>query len=56
MKGGIIKRLSPHYMVIGHSPWLSTWHENSAYIGKHGPERYIEAHVWSYDTINKYCY
>lgn len=114
-KGGIIKRLSPHYMVIGHSPWLSTWHENSAHIkipidefdigtisftygdsmptfsptvndgkeyrkklytyeeilviidkyglpqdwnddGKHGPERYIEAHVWSDDTINKYCY
>jgi hypothetical protein len=18
-----------HYMVLGHSPWLSTWHENS---------------------------
>jgi hypothetical protein len=31
-KGGIISRKSPHYMVIEHSPWLSTWFENSAYI------------------------
>ena len=34
MKGGIIKRLSPHYMVIGHNPGKHL-HENSAYIGKH---------------------
>lgn len=31
-KGGIIRRQVPHYMVIGHCPWLSTWYENSAYI------------------------
>lgn len=112
-KGGIIFRKSPHYMVIEHSPWLSTWYENSAFIkipiqefdtraisftygdsmptfsprinegkeyrkklytydeilkiiekyglpqswnndGKYGPERYIEAHVWSDETIDKY--
>ena len=112
-KGGIIKRKSPHYMVVEHSPWLSTWFENSSYIkipieefdlrtvsftygdshptfservndgkeyrkklytyeeilgiiekygypqdwnddGKFGPERYIEAHIWSDETINKY--
>ncbi|WP_242883315.1 hypothetical protein [Lacrimispora sphenoides] len=112
-KGGIINRKSPHYMVIEHSPWLSTWYENSAFIkipiekfdiktisftygdsmptfsqtindgkeyrkklytydeilkiiekyglpqdwnddGKYGPERYIEAHVWSDEIINKY--
>ena len=112
-KGGIINRKSPHYLVIEHSPWLSTWHENSSFIkipieefdkntisftygdsmptfsplindgkeyrkqlytydeilkiiekyglpqnwnddGKYGPERYIEAHVWSDETINKY--
>lgn len=113
IKGGIINRKSPHYMVIEHSPWLSTWYENSAFIkipiekfdiktisftygdsmptfsqtindgkeyrkklytydeilkiiekyglpqdwnddGKYGPERYIEAHVWSDEIINKY--
>lgn len=112
-KGGIIKRQVPYYMVIEHSPWLSTWFEHSAYIkipieefdlstvsftygdshptfspritdnkeyrkklymydeildiiakyglpqdwnddGKFGPERYIEAHIWSSDTIGKY--
>ena len=114
-KGGVINRKSPHYMVVEHSPWLSTWFENSAYIkipieefdvktlsftygdafpvfsdgqhkmddkeyrrklymydeimelikkyglpqqwnddGAYGPERYIEAHVWCDDTINKY--
>lgn len=112
-KGGVIHRTSPHYLVIEHSPWLSTWHENSSFIkipveefavntisftygdsmptfsptinddkeyrkklytydeilkiiekyglpqdwnddGKYGPERYIEAHVWSDETINKY--
>ena len=31
-KGGIISRKSPHYMVVEHSPWLSTWFENSAFI------------------------
>lgn len=31
-KGGRIERTSPHYMVIEHSPWLSTWYENSAFI------------------------
>lgn len=112
-KGGVMKRTSPHYMVIEHNPWLSTWYENSDYIkipidefdlktlsftygdsmptfspaindgreyrmqlytydeilkiiekyglpqdwnddGKHGPERYIEVHVWSDETIEKY--
>lgn len=112
-KGGIIKRESPHYMVIEHSPWLSTWFDNGAFIkipvnefdiktisftygdsmptfsqtindgkeyrkklytydeilkliekyglpqdwnddGRFGPERYIEAHIWSDDTINNY--
>src|SRR5690554_5102625 len=31
-KGGIIKRNVPHYMVVEHSPWLSTWFEDTAYI------------------------
>lgn len=31
-KGGVIKRQVPHYMVIEHSPWLSTWFENCAFI------------------------
>lgn len=112
-KGGVIKRQVPHYMVIEHSPWLSTWFENSAYIkipieefdletvsftygdshptfsprlndnkeyrkklylydeildmiakyglpqvwnddGRFGPERYIEAHIWSDETIYRY--
>ena len=112
-KGGIIKRASPHYMTIEHSPWLSTWFDNCDYIkipieefdlrtvsftygdsmptfspsindgkeyrmklytyseildiinkyglpqnwndeGKYGPERYIEAHIWSDETIGKY--
>ena len=112
-KGGVIKRQSPYYMVVEHSPWLSTWFENSAYIkipisefdlktisftygdshptfsdrvndgkeyrkkvytyeeiieiikkyglpqdwnddGKFGPERYVEAHIWSDDTIQMY--
>lgn len=30
-KGGVLKRDTP-YMVIGHSPWLATWFENSAFI------------------------
>ena len=112
-KGGIITRQSPHYMVIEHSPWLSTWYDNSAFIkipieefdlrtvsftygdshptfsdrvndgkeyrkklytydeiieiiskyglpqdwnddGKYGPERYIEAHIWSDEVVGKY--
>jgi len=114
-KGGLIRRKSPHYMVIGSIPWLSTWFENSAHIeipsfkfdvntisftygdafpvfskskhqmddkeyrrqvytykeiqaiiekygypqnwnddGTHGPERYIEAHIWCDDVINMY--
>lgn len=111
--GGVIKRKAPHYMVIGHSPWLSTWFENSAFIripieefdlhtvsftygdsmptfsttiksnkeyfhkiymyegivkiiekyglpqdwndnGNYGYERYIEAHIWNDETIDKY--
>ncbi|HBN83231.1 MAG TPA: hypothetical protein DDZ89_05250 [Clostridiales bacterium] len=112
-KGGLIHRSSPHYMVIEHSPWLSTWFENSGFVkipieefdvrtisftygdsmptfsptvndgkeyrhqlytydeilliiekyglpqdwnndGKYGPERYIEAHIWSDETIKNY--
>ena len=115
-KGGIVKRRTPHYMVIEHSPWLTTWHENSDFIkihidefdtqtisftygdmfpvfntmnphkmsdrewhntvytydeilkiikgyglpqewndnGEHGPSRYIEAHVWNDEPIDKY--
>ena len=112
-KGGKIQRNVPHYMVVEHSPWLSSWYEDCAYIkipieefdletlsftygdshptfsdkvkdgkeyrkklytykeilkiidkyglpqdwndgGKFGPERYIEVHVWSDETINQY--
>lgn len=112
-KGGVIKRSSPHYMTVEHSPWLSTWFQPCGIIkipieefdlatisftygdshptfsprvqdgkeyrkklymydeildlieryglpqqwnddGKYGPERYIEAHVWSDETIKKY--
>ncbi|MBE6760400.1 MAG: hypothetical protein E7554_10035 [Ruminococcaceae bacterium] len=114
-KGGIVQRSSPHYMVVEHSPWLSTWFEDCAHIripvdefdlrtvsftygdsfptfspwprdddwkeyrrqlytydeilkiiekyglpqdwnddGKHGPERYVEAHIWSDETIDRY--
>jgi len=114
-KGGIIKRKKPHYMVVGHSPWLSTWHENGSFVkipitefntntisftygdsfpvfserqhrmdnmefrnklytyseilkiidkyglpqdwnddGSYGPCRYVEAHIWSDETIKKY--
>ena len=112
-KCGLIYRQVPHYMVVEHSPWLSTWYENSSYIkipiemfdirtisftygdshptfsdrindgkeyrkklymydeileiiekyglpqdwnddGSYGPERYIEAHIWSDDVIKQY--
>ena len=112
-KGGSIKRKVPHYMVVEHCPWLSTWYDNGAYIkipieefdlntisftygdshptfsdrvndgkeyrkklytydeileiiekyglpqewnedGQHGPERYIEAHIWCDDVIKEY--
>ncbi|MDW7657929.1 MAG: hypothetical protein SCM11_12235 [Bacillota bacterium] len=114
-KGGIIKRKSPHYMVVEHSPWLSTWFNCCSFIkisiaeldlktvsftygdshptfsprpraddwkeyrrqlysyeeillliekyglpqiwnndGTFGPERYIEAHIWSDETIDRY--
>lgn len=112
-KGGKVERKAPHYMVIEHSPWLSTWYENTAFIkipitefdtntlsftygdshptfsprvndgkeyrkklytyeeiqdiikkyglpqnwnndGKYGPERYIEVHIWSDETIKNY--
>ena len=114
-KGGVIRRKAPHYMVIEHSPWLTTWFDNAAFIkipieefdlktisftygdafpvfsenqhkmddkeyrrqlytyheilniidkyglpqdwnedGAHGPSRYIEAHIWCDDVINKY--
>lgn len=112
-RGGTIERQVPHYMVIGHSPWLYSWYENPGVIkipieefdlssvsftygdshptfsakvndgkeyrrklytydeilkliekygypqdwnddGKYGPERYIEAHIWSDRTIQKY--
>lgn len=112
-KGGFIYRQVPHYMIVEHSPWLSTWYENSSFIkipieafdvrtisftygdshptfsdkvkdkkeyskklytydeilkiidkyglpqdwnndGKYGPERYIEAHIWSDDVIREY--
>ena len=31
-KGGLISRQVPHYMVVEHCPWLSSWYENSSYI------------------------
>lgn len=112
-KNGVMEITSPYYMVVGHSPWLSTWYEQmdclkipmeefdlrtlsftygdsmptfsdkindgkeyrkKLYVyeeildiiqkyglpqdwnddGAHGPERYIEVHVWSNKTIEKY--
>lgn len=111
--GGRVERSAPHYLVLGHSPWLWSWYEQPAYIriplsefdlrtvsftygdsfptfsprvndgreyrrkvydyegivgiiekyglpqkwnndGSHGPERYIEACVWSDETIGRY--
>jgi len=31
-KGGVVKRGKPHYMVVEHSPWLSTWFENGGAV------------------------
>ena len=112
-KGGIIEIQSPYYMIVEHSPWLSTWYEQGDYLkipieefdvckisftygdsmptfspkvndgkeyrkqiytyeeilriiekyglpqnwnddGSKGPERYIEAHVWTNDPIASY--
>jgi len=112
-KHGRIERPVPHYMVVEHSPWLSTWYEDCAFIkipieefdvntlsftygdshptfsprvndgkeyrkklytydeilqviekyglpqdwnddGRFGPERYVEVHVWSDETISRY--
>lgn len=112
-KGGKVERKVPHYMVVEHSPWLSTWYEDMEYIkipieefdvntlsftygdshptfsplvnddkeyrkklyiyeeildiiekyglpqawnddGKFGPERYVEVHIWSDETIKRY--
>lgn len=114
-KGGIIKRIVPHYMVIEECEWLSSWFENSSFIripieefdvrtisftygdshpvfspyprddddkeyrrklytydeilkiiekyglpqkwnsdGRFGPERYVEAHIWSDDVVERY--
>lgn len=112
-KGGTVEIESPYYLVVGHSPWLSTWYEQGEFIkipidefdlrtvsftygdsmptfsplvndgkeyrkkvytyeeiltlidryglpqdwnddGRFGPERYVEAHVWSRETVGKY--
>ncbi|MEO3948049.1 hypothetical protein [Gorillibacterium sp. CAU 1737] len=112
-KGGLVERHVPHYMVIEHSPWLSTWFKPCAHVmipieafdlktvsftygdshptfsnrvtdgkeyrktlylyeeilglidkyglpqiwnddGRFGPERYIEAHIWSDVPIYQY--
>ena len=112
-KGGIVEVESPYYMVLEHSPWLSTWYEQLDFLkipieefdlrklsftygdsmptfspkvndgkeyrrkvytyeeilgviekyglpqdwnddGANGPERYIEVHVWSDETIMSY--
>ena len=112
-KGILMDILSPHYLVVEHSPWLSTWFEDPGVIkipieefdtrkisftygdsmptfsprvkdgkeyrkkvytydeildiiaryglpqdwnddGSHGPERYIEAQVWTDEPIKRY--
>lgn len=112
-KGGIVEIDSPHYMVVEHSPWLSTWYEEGDFLkipieefdvrkisftygdsmptfsplvndgkeyrkqvytyeeilqiinkyglpqdwnddGAHGPERYIEAHIWTDEPVLSY--
>lgn len=114
-KNGRMERYVPHYMVVEHSPWLSTWYEDCGVVkipieefdtetlsftygdshptfssrikdgkeyrqklytyqeilkvidkfglpqdwnddGRFGPERYVEVHVWSDKTINKYLF
>ena len=114
-KGGITETESPYYMVLEHSPWLSTWYEQGAFLkipleefdlrkvsftygdsmptfsprvndgkeyrrqvytydeilkviekygfpqdwnddGARGPERYIEAHVWTRDPVERYAH
>ena len=112
-KGVLMDIISPHYFVVEHSPWLSTWFEDPGVIkiqieefdtnkisftygdsmptfsprvkdgkeyrkkvytykeilciidryglpqdwnddGAHGPERYIEAQVWTDEPIKRY--
>ena len=31
-KGGVMEIPSPHYMVVEHSPWLSTWYEQTDFL------------------------
>ena len=31
-KGGKMQRMAPHYLVVEHSPWLSTWYEEGAFV------------------------
>lgn len=31
-KGGKIERKTPYYMVVEHSPWLSSWYEDMSFI------------------------
>ena len=42
-KGGIVRRNVPHYMVIEHCPWLSTWFDDSGYIKIHIKEFDLKA-------------
>ncbi len=112
-KGGIVEIDSPYYMVVEHSPWLSTWYEQGSFLkipiedfdvrkisftygdsmptfsplvndgkeyrrqvytyeeilqiidkyglpqdwnddGSQGPERYIEAHIWTNEPVMSY--
>lgn len=68
-KGGLISRKVPHYRVNDGKEYrkkLYTYDEILKVInkyvlpqewnddGKYGPERYIEAHIWSDDTIRSY--
>ncbi len=27
-----MQRMAPHYLVVEHSPWLSTWYEEGAFV------------------------
>lgn len=31
-KGGVMTRQVPHYMVVEHSPWMSTWYEDCGFV------------------------